>query len=91
MIEATNTCGQDNRPTEFCKQTGVQVKSCEICKWGDHPVSFLTDHDNNENATWWQSETMFEGIEYPNQVNLTLQLGMLSQTNSFINYLITVE
>ncbi|XP_076658555.1 laminin subunit gamma-1 isoform X1 [Halictus rubicundus] len=73
-MEATNTCGQE-RPTEFCKQTGVQKKSCEICRSGDHPALFLTDHDNNDNATWWQSETMFEGIEYPVQVNLTLHLG----------------
>lgn len=85
MIEATNTCGQDNKSTEFCKQTGVQKKSCEACRWGDHPAAFLTDHDNNENATWWQSETMFEGIEYPNGVNLTLQLGEFSHKINLFN------
>ncbi|XP_066585793.1 laminin subunit gamma-1 [Prorops nasuta] len=78
LMEATNTCGESGRPTEFCiqtGQTGVQNTSCDICRYGDHPATFLTDHDNNDNATWWQSETIFDGIGYPDQVNLTLHLG----------------
>lgn len=75
-MEATDTCGEE-RPTEFCKQTGVHRKSCEICRRGDHHVSFMTDQDNNENATWWQSNTMFEGIDSSGAVELTLHLGEL--------------
>lgn len=75
LMEATNTCGEGGIPIEYCKQTGVQRKSCDLCHEGDHPASFLTDHDSNDNATWWQSETMYEAVQYPNQVNLTLHLG----------------
>lgn len=79
-MEATNTCGEEG-PTEYCMQTHNDnqnnEKSCEICKHEDHSAIFLTDHDNNDNATWWQSTTMLDGIQFPNQVNLTLRLGMI--------------
>lgn len=76
-MEATNTCG-DNGNQEYCIQTGYSnKKSCDnICNAGDHSGEFLTDIHDPLAQTWWQSETMFEGVQSPNQVNLTLHLGM---------------
>ncbi|XP_055378436.1 laminin subunit gamma-1 [Condylostylus longicornis] len=74
-MESTNTCGEHGE-REFCVQTGYSnKKSCDICRYRDHDSIYLTDIHDPQNPTWWQSETMFEGVQHPNQVNLTLRFG----------------
>uniref|UniRef100_A0A8C2A6V2 Laminin, gamma 1 n=1 Tax=Cyprinus carpio TaxID=7962 RepID=A0A8C2A6V2_CYPCA len=78
-VVATNTCGSP--PEEYCLQTGVTgvTKSCHICDARDprnyHGAGFLTDYNTQPDTTWWQSQTMLAGIQYPNSINLTLHLG----------------
>ncbi|XP_050394037.1 laminin subunit gamma-1 [Patella vulgata] len=79
-VESTNTCGLD-KTEEYCLQTGVTgaTKSCNnYCDSRrpgyNHPPEFMSDFNNNYNWTWWQSQTMLEGTQYPNQVNLTIHL-----------------
>ncbi|ALC43661.1 LanB2 [Drosophila busckii] len=74
QIESTNTCGEQGE-NNFCTQTmQPNHKNCVFCRNDDHSPSFLTDLHDPQNPTWWQSETMFEGIQHPNHVNLTLNL-----------------
>lgn len=85
-VDATDTCGLGpggfvGAPTEYCLQTGATGgrKYCDVCDTRvpqlTHPPAYLTDFNNNDNKTWWQSSTMFESVQFPNQVNLTLNLG----------------
>lgn len=78
-VESTNTCGTP--PEEYCVQTGATgvTKSCHICDARDprnnHNPQYLTDYNTQQDTTWWQSQTMLAGVQYPNTINLTLHLG----------------
>uniref|UniRef100_A0A674HHN3 Laminin subunit gamma 3 n=1 Tax=Taeniopygia guttata TaxID=59729 RepID=A0A674HHN3_TAEGU len=78
-VQVSNTCGSP--PEDFCLHTGGQHASalCHRCDATDprrhHNASFLTDFHSQEESTWWQSQSMAFGIQYPNSVNITLRLG----------------
>ncbi|XP_034565301.1 laminin subunit gamma-3 isoform X1 [Notolabrus celidotus] len=75
-VVASNVCGTP--PEDYCMQTG-STRSCHHCDASDpdrnHNASLLTDFHRNEESTWWQSQSMFYGIQHPNSVKLTLNLG----------------
>lgn len=75
-VVASNVCGSP--PEEYCMQTG-STRSCHQCDAADpersHNASLLTDFHRNEESTWWQSQSMYFGIQHPNSVNITLHLG----------------
>lgn len=75
-VISNNTCGTP--PSEFCVQTGVTspTKECEICDATEdrysHPASYITDIKDDQNRTWWQSETLLDNPDKP--VTITLDL-----------------
>uniref|UniRef100_A0A3Q1H167 Laminin, gamma 3 n=1 Tax=Acanthochromis polyacanthus TaxID=80966 RepID=A0A3Q1H167_9TELE len=75
-VVASNVCGSP--PEDYCMQTG-STRSCHNCDASDpelnHNTSFLTDFHRNEEPTWWQSQSMYYGVQHPNSVNITLHLG----------------
>lgn len=75
-VEVSNECGSP--PEDYCMQTG-STRSCHYCDASDpdlnHNASLLTDFHRNEEPTWWQSQSMYYGVQNPNSVNLTLRLG----------------
>jgi laminin gamma 1 len=60
-------------------QSGRVNSRCQKCDANDrrysHSAEHLNDYHIQGNVTWWQSDTMLEGIQYPNSVNLTLHFG----------------
>ncbi|CAD5229335.1 unnamed protein product [Bursaphelenchus okinawaensis] len=81
--EVTNTCSN----TEFCLQKGnerfafanLASSGCGICNRHEHGPDKLTDPNGNQ--TWWQSDTMMEGIQYPTSVNITFNFGKTYDVN----------
>ncbi|XP_063000787.1 laminin subunit gamma-3 [Elgaria multicarinata webbii] len=79
QAQVSNTCGSP--PEDFCLQMGTRDSStlCHRCDASDallhHNSSSLTDFHSQEEPTWWQSQSMAFGVQYPNPVNITLHLG----------------
>ncbi|XP_034047896.1 LOW QUALITY PROTEIN: laminin subunit gamma-3 [Thalassophryne amazonica] len=75
-VLASNVCGSPRE--DYCMQTS-SARLCHICDISDpdfsHNSSFLTDFHMDSEPTWWQSQSMYYGIQHPNSINLTLHLG----------------
>nr|XP_040053897.1 laminin subunit gamma-3 isoform X2 [Gasterosteus aculeatus aculeatus] len=75
-VVTSNVCGSP--PEDYCMQTG-STRSCRHCDAShpdlSHGAGLLTDFHRNEEPTWWQSQSMYYGVQHPSSVNLTLHLG----------------
>ncbi|XP_055352482.1 netrin-1-like, partial [Paramacrobiotus metropolitanus] len=79
-VRASSTCGTP--ATRYCQASynadGEKVRNCQICDDANpkrqHPATYLTDLNNPNNLTCWQSEPFTEEEEGKN-VTLTLSLG----------------
>ncbi len=61
-------------------ESNTLYEKCDVCnmhrKDKAHPAEYLIDQKNEVGLTWWQSDTMeYDGIQYPNSVNITIHLG----------------
>ncbi|OQV20739.1 Netrin unc-6 [Hypsibius exemplaris] len=76
-VQASSTCGTP--PTRYCQTTydseSQPIRNCFVCDDNhpkrSHPVQYLTDLNNPNNVTCWQSEPFIE----EKNVTLTLSLG----------------
>ena len=82
-VLVSNACGTP--PEDYCMQTG-STRLCHRCDAADpehsHGARLLTDFHTDQEPTWWQSQSMFYGVQHPNSVNITLHLGKEPRANA---------
>ncbi|KAF3849317.1 hypothetical protein F7725_015814, partial [Dissostichus mawsoni] len=94
-VVVSNVCGSP--PEDYCMQTG-STRSCHHCDASypelSHNASLLTDFHMDKERTWWQSQSMFYGVQHPNSVNITLHLELIISVfhrEGFRDNLYTIE
>ena len=73
---ATSTCGGEESE-QVCPRSGTvgdYADVCEPCDSSEHSAEFITDTEEDDNITYWQSQT-YSVVRYPDSVNLTFDLG----------------